>query len=161
MRKRTAQRTRKATPPERAKTLNEAANNAQGANKRELERNREVMTYNAQKVFDNAVAKKWKVMYYKHYSKADLTSAQAQNLSIAAAVLLGFAKLYHTEVHKHKGHLMREFAKIVVEQEVKYLPKNWRVLQSKVMELAKGESVFDTVTLPRKGNQNRIKLKSM
>lgn len=127
----------------------------------ELSKNREWIEYAANEVCKMALNKGWKKPFRMHYDSNVKDFIKARQLSEAAAVLVGLTQIYYTGIHAKKTDIAGIYAKVVTDYDIKYLPKNKRCLRNKMIRMVKGESLFNLIYQPRKGNQNAVKLKSM
>lgn len=125
------------------------------------QKNADFITYAANEICQKCHAKEWQLTYNEFYKHQVKDRRKAVKLSIAAAVLFGFAKLYHVGIHNRKGAIIQVFAKAVKDYDIKYLPKNERRLGDAIKKLLQGGKLYTVIHLPRENNANAVKLKSI
>ena len=116
-----------------------------------------VLAEDSHRVLDKELAEFIK-MRYEYYLKeyADCTSVQRAALAKACAVLEFTAA--RLEGAEKACRVYREVCAAVARQDLRYLPKNPRVLKQKVESITKeGQPTARVVRLPRAGNTNAIR----
>lgn len=111
-------------------------------------------------IVKNAFGKGWK-LYFEKYKAAGCTQAQSVELAATAAAFEGLKNLVASGITSNKVNSVRAVSLILRESRVRYLPKNERRLHEKFKSGMAGRSVLELVHLPRRGNQNGVRLKSM
>lgn len=88
---------------------------------------------------------------------ADCTDIQAEHLARACAVIQFAADEISRREPTRCNAYYRRLAEVIKERSWVYLPKNYRILKRKIMEVVNGVAVTEVVKLPRRGNENSKK----
>ncbi len=114
----------------------------------------------ARMIVKNAAGKGWK-RWYEKYKASGCTQAQSVELATNAAAFVGLKNLVASNITIHQKDSLLAVSQILRENRLRYLPKNVRRLSAKISAGLAGRSVLEIVRLPRQGNQNAVRLKSM
>lgn len=83
------------------------------------------------------------------------SDVQANHLARACAVVQFAAIEVASQEPTSSNDLYRNLAAIIKRRSWCYLPKNYRRLKEKIMQVVEGAAVTDVIKLPRQGNNNR------
>lgn len=87
----------------------------------------------------------------------DCTSEQQKALSKACAVLEFAVKYIQENDFKTENEGYKQLAALIEKSDLRYLPKNYRILKEKVLEVKEnGQAIAEVIQLPRAGNQNAV-----
>ena len=92
-------------------------------------------------------------MQYLYYYVETCTEVQIYALAKACAAL-EFVASHISNLEITGDKIYKDVCAIVDRQDLRYLPKNYRILKEKIQRVFAGEQIQDIIKLPRAGNSN-------